>query len=722
MLRRDEDKGLEAGFWVGPYLVEPELHRVTKNGAVSRVEPKVMQVLVCLAERPGKVVAKDTFMERVWTDTVVTEDALLRCISELRKIFEDDVRAPRFIETIRTRGYRLIAPVFLMAEHPEGQGESSPEERGENPEAVSDQTGGEEVQWRLVDPSLVAAGLAFLAILAGALLGLRQMMTVESTLPVRTRPLTSFPGEEVDPAWAPQGNRVAFAWNGKDSLFNIYVKQVGTETLLQITSHSTHAAHDRNPAWSPDGKHLAFVRSRGSESSIFIISSMGGHPRKVKTLAARDVQKLAWSPDGSMLAFSAHMAPYEAFSLFLLPLETLEERQLTTPPADYRGDLNPAFSPDGRLLAFRRSAIEKMDDVYVVPVQGGTPQRLTHDNAEVTGLDWSKDGGHVVFSSNRKGNRGLWRISASGGTPVWVASLAGGNIHQPAVSHRGQMAFVHRSDETNLWSVDLEQENRQARSVIASTRRDANPHISPDGTRIAFASDRSGSHEIWIADRDGSRPRQLTYFDGYVTGSPRWSPGSDRVAFVSRQEGSAHIYVVDVAGGVPRRLTPLTSNDKAPNWSRNGQSIYFASNRSGSWQTWKMPAAGGKAVRVTEHGGFAAQEGPSGTFLYYVKRNTPGIWRRPIQGGDEQRIIPGLQPSDWGNWTVGRQALFFVRREAEGAVLMRYDLKTERSRPVLAMNGLPERPSLSIAPDGSQLIHTKITRSESDILIMQHLP
>jgi len=109
---------LQNGFQIaGAYQVEPSLNRVTGPGGVSRLEPKVMLVLVCLAERAGRMVPKDQLFQSAWPDTAVTDDVLTRAVSELRRLFEDDPRHPRIIETIARGGYRLIAPVEIFPGH-----------------------------------------------------------------------------------------------------------------------------------------------------------------------------------------------------------------------------------------------------------------------------------------------------------------------------------------------------------------------------------------------------------------------------------------------------------------------------------------------------------------------------------------------------------------------------------------------------------------------------
>lgn len=104
---------MQGDFRLGNWLIQPQRNVITRNGEAHRLEPKVMQVLVCLAESRGEVVSKQKLMQTVWPSTFVTEDALTRSISELRKIFRDCFKRPDVIETIPKRGYRLVAEVAL---------------------------------------------------------------------------------------------------------------------------------------------------------------------------------------------------------------------------------------------------------------------------------------------------------------------------------------------------------------------------------------------------------------------------------------------------------------------------------------------------------------------------------------------------------------------------------------------------------------------------------
>jgi len=177
-----------------------------------------------------------------------------------------------------------------------------------------------------------------------------------------------------------------------------------------------------------------------------------------------------------------------------------------------------------------------------------------------------------------------------------------------------RLAYVRQVANLNIWRRKLNSllSAGPPEKFISSTRFESGPQFSPDGSRIAFESTRSGAYEIWMCRSDGSGLVQLTHFNSH-TGTPRWSPDGKQIAFDSRAAGNADIYVIDSEGGSPRRLTSEPSGEVTPSWSRDGRWLYFASERTGDWQVWKMSSTGGPATQMTRHGGFAAFESPGRT-------------------------------------------------------------------------------------------------------------
>ena len=174
-------------------------------------------------------------------------------------------------------------------------------------------------------------------------------------------------------------------------------------------------------------------------------------------------------------------------------------RKLTDPPSAHIGDISPAFSPDGRHVAFVRSISGGLGDVFVTSVDGGAPTQVTADNADVLGVDWEPDGRHLVFSSDRSGGINLWRVPVGGGEPALVAG-GSAKVKHPSVARRaGSIAYEDWHYEINLIErgvVDAAApDGRSARRAIAGTfirrfHRMANGWRS---SRRARATTRSGS-------------------------------------------------------------------------------------------------------------------------------------------------------------------------------------------------------------------------------------
>jgi len=264
----------------------------------------------------------------------------------------------------------------------------------------------------------------------------------------------------------------------------------------------------------------------------------------------------------------------------------------------------------------------------------------------------------------------------------------------------------------------------QRNQVVASTLWDQQARFSPDGSQIAFVSNRSGPYEIWISNADGTQPTQLTRFDGPYVSSPHWSPDGRWLAFEVYIDGQAVLYQMEASGGIPRlRIANQTGDAVLPHWSHDGVSLYYGSNQSGTWQIWKhTPDAA--PVQITTDGGYAAQEDPSGATLYYTKSGQSGLWRRTLTDTTETPILTTLEPYDWGSWAITESNLYFVERSPRmEAILHRLNLASSDTTEVARFDGrfMWHQNNLSVAPDGQTLLYTQVDQSESDIVLLDGL-
>jgi Tol biopolymer transport system component len=556
-----------------------------------------------------------------------------------------------------------------------------------------------------------------------------------------TVPLITYPGLVGEATFSPDGNEVAFVWNGeKQDNFDIYVKLIGTTGApLRLTSD---AAYDSNPAWSPDGRYIVFIREMpNGKGAVLLIPALGGPERKVAEVSRGSQRgpaysslvgrELTWLADGKSLVVSDRGSSLtEPSALFLVSIETGEKHRLTSPPAQVLyGDSEPAFSPDGRTLAFTRIVDGGIRDLYLLPFSDthmplGEPRELAFGNRDAQSPTWSADGREIIFSDGGL----MWTVipSSMGGTAK-PQRLDVGEGTDPAISRHGRrLAYTHVFSHSSIGRIPLFHANLgkplnavSARPLISSTRDESSPEYSPDGKRIAFVSSRSGDGEIWVCDSDGSNAVQLTYLGGPFLDRARWSPDGERLAFDSTAAGQWDIYVVGANGGKVQRMTKDPANDGNPSWSRDGRWIYFDSARTGVQQIFKIPADGGEAIQVTRDGGFAPVESADGKFVYYTKGLFgTSLWKIPVEGGEAVKILDGL--STFHNVAIVETGVYFVPT-ASGSSLKFLSFATNTISPIATLDKPLEfsEAGLSVSPDKRWILYTFFDQAGSELMLVE---
>jgi Tol biopolymer transport system component len=542
--------------------------------------------------------------------------------------------------------------------------------------------------------------------------------------------LTSLPGEESYPTFSPDGNEVAFSWNGENQdNYDIYRKLIGPGgTLLRLTEDP---ATDYSPAWSPDGRWIAFLREADKGlAKVVLVSALRGPERVVAEIddgglnpAHPPSHKLAWTADAQSLVAPDRDPETEERGLFLLSIDTGEKRRLTT-----GHDVGPALSPDGRALAFCRFFDFGISDLYVLRLSGdlepqGEPRRIGGAVRATASPAWTPDGEELVFLGSRRGVRTLWRVAASGADAPQQLTVGEG-ADFPVIARAGKrLVYARRDYGQDIWRLELtgaEKTPQPPARFISSTRFEWFPRFSPDGARIAFQSARSGLPQIWLSNSDGTMLRQLTFFDQGLTGSPRWSPDGRRIAFDSSSEGQGEIYVVSAEGGKPRRLTNHPASDYVPSWSQDGKLIYYCSERSGGEQVWKVPADGGEPIQVTGNGGFVTQESPDRRTLHYLKTvsfETFGLWKLPVEGGKETCVIESVHAR---NFVVSDRGIYFIPVAEEGVYSIQFlNFETGRTHRVARL-GDSIWGGFTVSPDERTFLYVRRSKPEGDLMLVEN--
>jgi Tol biopolymer transport system component/DNA-binding winged helix-turn-helix (wHTH) protein len=736
----------------GTFELDVRAHELRRCGLKIKLQEQPFQILLMLLENPGQVVSRAELRQRIWqADTFVEFDkGMYSALRRLREALDDSAENPRFIETLPRRGYRFIAPVEIRSSSGPVEEPTPSRRRRQSPGWA---------RFAVVAGFIVLIGVALFryggwqtfrarpepgsVFRAGHGNGIQP--TGSGSPRPDVAPLTSDPGDEVQPSFSPDGNEVAYAFNeggvdkgvghhGGVSHHHIYVKAIGSEEAVGLTSGPDD---DMSPAWSPDGQRIAFVRlGSGSEGSVMLVPTSGGHERKLASIMVnlfhRDDTRVSWSPDGNWIAttdvnFSA------MYRLILISVKTGEKKNINYEPSRFDTDSEPSFSPDGRYLAFTRHISPDVSDIFTLelPVEEGARvegRQLTKWNRWCGNPVWSADGQEILFLRDepRSGSR-IWKIAAFRSEDArLVESIGEGSTSIAFSPQTNRLVYSKGASDQNIWRMGLNsttsaispKQGTTATKLIASTRSEGQPQFSPDGRLIAFASDRSGDREIWVANSDGSGQHQLTRLHAALSAGHHWSPDGKEIVFHSRPAGNANLYVVNVESGAYRQLTTGRAENYIPSWSHDGQWIYFGSERDGTEQIWRMPAKGGPVTRLTKNGGAIALESPDGTQVFYTKTTEPGLWVLDLESGEESKIASNTVGFEC--FAMGRRGVYFEHRgEGSGFVISVLNLSDHVVHDLAVINA-PVGDGLTVSPNERSIVYSQIDHSGNDLFIVEN--
>jgi len=501
---------------------------------------------------------------------------------------------------------------------------------------------------------LVALGIGSVAALASLLLVVKLPRTsgagpAEVLRPNPPRQITSTPGWDADPALSPDGTLIAYGSNAAGTI-DIWLVDVQGGEPLRLTSGLGEVS---KPAWFPDGRSVAFVRNVGGRKSVWKVPRLGGSPIPV----VEDADMPAISPDGKSIAFVrvGTLGPRIWTASLDRPVDA---KQLTADADGLWDHIDPAWSPDGATICY-----SDFRHLWLIDVASGKARQLTLGDVTDREPVWSASGDFIYSSSHRDNADVVHRVSVPAGTVTRYSTGPGPERH-PAVSRDGRLlVYSAASSNRNILVLD-----RRAGSTFrfGSARRDEMPAMAPDGSAVAFVSDRMGKFDLWYQPMAGGKPspeppRRLTDFaSGLAT--PAFSPDGRWVACFRVVKGERDIWLIPVSGGPAVRLTEHTGRNVHPVFSPDGSRLAFVSSRAGPEHVWIMPMDGvtpsGEPWQLTE--GEAEDQtptfSPSGEAVAFIRGDD--IWLSEARPGAKSRRVTTRAEIHYAVWDVdGRRLL-----------------------------------------------------------------
>jgi Tol biopolymer transport system component/predicted Ser/Thr protein kinase len=471
-------------------------------------------------------------------------------------------------------------------------------------------------------------------------------VSTETAAVLKTTQITSWSGLDIFPAISPDGNSIAYSSDHQGS-FEIYVKSFTPGAReVQLTSDG---GQNFEAAWSPDGKMIAYYSKM--RRGIWVVPAQGGNAKQLTEFGSYP----AWSPDGAFIAFQSGGISDDIgamgsgalwnTTLWTIPSQGGEAKQITQVGNPPGGHGNPSWSPDGRHITFTTYDPAKTE-AWSVSVGGDDLKRIAG------GIDsiYSPDGKYIYFVSFGRNSLdfGLSKIQISAtdeplGEPVQIATTGTARPKRLSISADGKkISYGALTLHSNLWMIPLSARTNEATGpAVALTRdtshRNSHPAVSSDGRKIAYHVLRVGSKpDIWMMDADGKNQRQLTT-DLEEDFRPSWFPDGEQVAFVSNRQGKDQIWAINIKTGRERLLFNPDQDITFPRISPDGKQIVFNSKKGGTTNLWLAQIDSGEVKQLTfdkEAIGFPCWS-PDGKFLAFE-----------IKRGDNAHI--GIMPSAGG--------------------------------------------------------------------------
>lgn len=699
-------------FRVGEWVVLPESHEILRDGTRTRLQPRLIAVLKRLAQTPGRTVTRDALLEAAWNRKVVNDEVLSRTIADLRLALGDDAREPRYVETIPKLGYRLVAAVSSTNLDPTDSGQP---QNDETPAvdlapapAAKTQSSPPAARERNGRPALILllgtiVVLVAFAVIRNSRIGPPPGAAIDAALLAQAQPLTSDPGWEQSPRFSNDGQWLAYSAREPDArTAQIVLRSRDGQEMRAVT-----AGHwDMCPLFLPGDTQVVFTRHARGSCELMSQSLQSDTAVRLADCASGVRSCPALAGDGKSILFSAPPSSTDhAAGIAGFRLRDGEMTALTSPPVNAGDDVDPRAAADGKLYFVRGAESERAIHV----VEDGVERRLPIANSMVYGLALTD--GRLVFASDVLGFRAL--VEHDPMTSV-TRLLGARGARYPDVSSAGDLVYEVASYDANLWLHDLE--GKPGERLTASTRYDAYPRLSPDGTRVAFQSNRDGLEAIYLLDL-GTRAEQRLPLDASLRWAhPSWSPDGSTLVLTAYAPAGTEIWRYRPGSQGAEKLTLLELGAHDPQFDPDGTGLWYLLDVDGHSQLRRAPLDGAGTAFELGRPVMHYLVDPQG--LFFLEPDQDVLQRCPLADLTNCASLPiEIVGEQRRNWTVADDAVFFVGVAADGkGQLQRYQLSTGMTSATTWPLPSTLSRAIDVTRDGSRAIISTTDKLDIDLM------
>ena len=669
-------------FTFGELQINTQEISITRNGDNIQFEPRVFELLIYFCNHPEKAISRQELIEHVWNQRTVSDAAINRAVSELRKLIEDEPNQPKWILTVSKVGYKLnVRPTMISSSKLTKQ--FAPTNQSRNLTRY---------QWAIF--------IFTICLVIMSLLYLNTKESSEKKLSIsEITPITTTKGIAFNPAPRTKQNSVVYLYKANSNdLSQIWKKRINSpaSAITDDDYYYTDVIYGKNNQLFAS----RFNNLVDRKCEIVSISLIDLEITPLLECGQRAIVQLAYNSNQQSLYFNNRTSVSSPYSIYVYQNKTgrIQQVTLTTQGHNGRGDYLLAISPDKKRLAIAEYSPSKSTVIKIHEIQTHKiVLSITVDQPPIA-ISWLTD--DTIISTNQEG---LYSHSLT--SKVTAHITLDKDLGRITNGFESSSFLVEKQKmTTNLYRKSLS----AGELIEPLTFTDSVSHTPQFANRskyFAYISDKSGTPNIYIG-LEGTQGI-ATNFQQTITSINHisWSP-DDRQLAASINDS---LYIYERTEHKWRALLPNFDKVHFVHYANN-QQILFSAEKEGSWQIWSLTLKDMKVAQVSHSGGYSVQSDRTGLNILLTKFNHSGLYELNLHTMKEKIILSDFKITSWNRWQLRGQNLYFISANQ----LIKYNLATEKKQSIAKFSqNQPEHFSISF--DEQELIQTHIDESKSKI-------
>jgi transcriptional activator of cad operon len=647
-------------FQIGDYILVPSLNQLHLVDQVYILEPKAIDLLLFFAEQPNTIASREEIRSAVWGNITVSDHAINRLISQLRKALSDSKQPYQYIETVAKRGYRLVAKVNLLPE--EGLTTSIERKTTQN---------------------LVYFLASIAVIIVCALYVFKNNNTrKEAALKINggtIQQVSAMPGREWKPKYSTNGQWLTYLHFDKITRkHHIMLKDnqqlsatIAFSTDKKISDYYWFQHQDRLLIATFDGERCAIEQLEFSINSsklvkIPLLIPCGPSPVRAISWSQFD-DKLYWITSRGEVHRQKLQTQQQAF--------TSSDKALVERVLAVESTYQFSLSLNGRYLALLKHSNWERSDIEVYDIATNTLKVLLKSDLLIHAVSWNNANETLIYVEDNQVNT----LTMNGTVANAGFNSESDLYHIYFYAEKSKLLYSTSNAKYQLVHLTKKANGSYSKNLPqwSSQVNERNPVYSHDGESIAFISQRDGEYGIAIKENNHSiRQLKLNGLDLSQT-LIRWSPDDLKLLFHSKN--SLFIYYLDT--DEYKKITDDNIYADVVGWSyRDPESVYFRSDLDGKMNIWLANIRSGDMNKFTENGGYSGHESQDGKYFYYSKELEDGLWRIDLNINKEILFLKGFSRENHLSWYLTNKGIYslYSNKQEPSIYYYSFDDKSEQ--------------------------------------------